>query len=185
MSTALIVLASGTSSRFEGGNKLLANLRGRPVAGHVIENLRSVNFDKRFTVVADYAVKTLFKSAGYSCVLNPSPENGQGSSLSLGVKAAMSEGYDSACVVLADMPEIKASHILALLGTNAHICMSENNGVRMPPAVFRGPALTRLAEAKGDNGAKGEFDMQNVTTITLSDLAACDIDTREDLDKLS
>jgi CTP:molybdopterin cytidylyltransferase MocA len=183
VSQALIVLASGLSSRFEGGQKLLAALEGKPVLQHVIETLAEVRFDSRYAVVANKDIENHFKTAGYICIRNDKPEAGQGHSLSLGAKGALENGHDKVCVALADMPRITADHISELLHDNAPVAMSEHRGVIMPPAVFSRAVLTRLAEATGDKGAKGQLDLQNVTTIALSDRAACDIDTLEDLDK--
>jgi len=183
--TALIVLAGGTSSRFAGGNKLLASLNGRPILQHVIDIAAPIDFAARYCVYSDVPIRALLEPAGFSCIHNPRPEDGQGVSLSLGVKAALQEGHDSALVLLGDMPFVEADHLALLMDAKDDVVMSKYDGTRQPPALFRGAALKALASLFGDIGAKSAINPANVKTITLSQSAARDIDTREDLDTAS
>lgn len=180
---ALIVLASGLSRRFEGGNKLLANLNEKPVAQHVIDAAGDVDFKARYAIVWDKEVKTLFEARGFICIHNEAPEKGQGNSLALGARRALGDGFDTALIMLADMPFVTAAHLQALLRTKGKIAMSEYEGRLMPPSRFSGGALDSLTGLSGDKGGKSTISLPNVATIALSQSAARDIDTREDLDK--
>lgn len=181
--TALIVLASGASSRFGDGNKLLAALNGQPVLQHAINIAAPIGFAARYAVYADSRVRALLEPAGFSCVHNPRPEDGQGVSLSLGAEAALADGHESALIMLGDMPFIELNHLAALMETDGEIIMSEYEGTRLPPSVFRGQAFNTLSGHSGAQGGKSTINLANVTTIPLSQSAARDIDTREDLDK--
>jgi len=183
--TALIVLASGTSSRFTGGNKLLADLNGKPVLQHVINMSAQISFAKTYAVISDGRVRALLEPVGFNCVQNFEPENGQGSALALSVQAVLEGGYSKAVIMLGDMPFVSAAHIEALMQTDGDVIMSECEGKRLPPSVFRGEAFKALATHSGELGGKSTINLANVATIALSQSAARDIDTREDLDTAS
>lgn len=179
---ALIVLASGLSRRFEGGNKLLADLNGKPVAKHVIDAAADIDFEARYAVVCDEAVQTLFEENEFRCIRNTDPEDGQGHSLALGATRALNDGFETVLILLADMPFIDTNHLRALLQAEGEVVMSEYEGRLMPPSRFRHTGLYRLTAIFGDEGGKSTINPANVTTIALSQSAARDIDTREDLD---
>ena len=48
----LVVLAAGLSVRFGEADKLMAELNGKPVLRHVIDNMASLPFAARFAVVS-------------------------------------------------------------------------------------------------------------------------------------
>lgn len=183
MNAALIVLASGLSSRFEGGNKLLADLNGKPVAQHVIEAAAEVAFKTRYAVVSDKHVRTVFERHGYTCIHNDIPEAGQGQSLAFGARHVLDDGGDTALIMLADMPFVTTAHIKVLLQAKGQVVMSKYEDRLMPPSRFSGSALRKLKTLSGDRGGKSMVNGANVTTIALSQSAARDIDTRKDLDK--
>lgn len=181
---ALIILASGLSERFGEDNKLLADLSGKPVISHVIDNLAPVDFGLKLAVASGGDnVTDLLEQAGFTCVQNTEPERGQGSSLAIGAKAVIQQGYENAVIVLADMPFVKAAHIWNLIekARTETVVMSECGGIKMPPAMFRGQALRALGAAKGDRGGKAALGGTPPATLPLSALAARDIDTPDDL----
>lgn len=181
--TALILLASGRSERFGSENKLLAQLKGKPLVRHAIDAVSSVPFAARYAVTPDNAdLMDVITGAKFECIINPAPETGQGRSLSLGAKAVLASDHDAACVILADMPFISAGHIesLLLLLRGEVAVMSEYNDVAMPPCAFTRSALQSLSTMEGETGGKTLFQ-QNTAIHPLSEESAIDIDTKADL----
>jgi len=93
-----VLLAAGFSSRFGGGNKLLAPFRGKPLARHTLDLACAMNrFERIFFVYADEEVAALANDAiaaglPVTPVCNASPEMGQGESVRLGVAASDAAG---------------------------------------------------------------------------------------------
>ena len=182
---ALILLASGLSSRFGKTNKLLADLAGQPVIAHVLNILSGVDFNQRYVVVSqdDTALISYLSSHPYHLIPNPSPERGQGVSLSLAARRVTHDGHKKACLCLADMPFIDSEHIEKLLRASkeSEIVKSSYSGHDMPPAIVSGKYLTRLTRLSGDMGGKSVIRQPESVAIPLSKIAAHDIDTPDDL----
>ncbi|MEP1230592.1 MAG: nucleotidyltransferase family protein [Litorimonas sp.] len=192
---ALILLASGLSKRFGADDKLLASLAGKPVIDHTLDHIAPAGFELHIAVIgtppkADTGMRDKLARAGYHIIVNPAPEDGQGSSLALGAQAAIDAGYHQACIALADMPLVPTAHFTKLLNmsvqseqvvSEAHI---DERSVTLPPCVFSGQALQRLTTASGDSGAKKFLCGTDIVRCKLLDWAAQDIDTPEDLQSL-
>jgi len=191
---AIILLASGLSKRFGAEDKLLARLAGKSVIDHTIGNIAPVGFGLHIAVIGaltnlDTALRDKLTKAGYHIIVNPSPENGQGSSLALGAKAVIEAGFGRTCIALADMPCVPSAHFLALLalGETTEQVVSETVGeqaITLPPCIFNGASLLRLIKSEGDRGAKRYLRGNNVARQKLSTWAAKDIDTLADLQAL-
>ncbi len=186
---AVIVLASGLSKRFGTTDKLLVRLNGQPVLSSVADYLSTINFGKRFAVTPEAGpVHSLMAGYGFQCVANTAPELGQGRSLALGVSAAISAGFKRAIIVLGDMPFVGSQHVRAMIEMSeqpemlmSDLIVSEADGVRCPPSLVRGQALRKLAQSRGNRGAKGLLDVDSAPTLAMSVRDAKDIDTPNDL----
>lgn len=182
---ALILLASGLSTRFGHRNKLLARLGDKAVVNHVIEELAELKFSRRFVVLADddNDLATTFKRSGYVIVFNDNPDQGQGRSLALGTSKCIEDGFETACVALADMPFISAAHVQQLIEalSASKVAMSCYDNRLMPPAVFAGESLKKLTFLSGEQGAKSILSDFDIISFPLSKMLAHDIDTPEDL----
>lgn len=189
---AVVLLASGLSARFGSGNKLLSELAGKPVIDYVLAAIKPVGFAGHYAVIGaqDTHLKARVISAGFEVVLNPEPKNGQGVSLARGVRAAIGGGHTQICIALADMPMVGAAHYKALLELSqnyeraASQAIIDGHAVTLPPAVFSGRALERLASTSGDIGAKSLLRGEGAGLQKMSSLAAKDIDTQADLQAL-
>jgi len=193
--SAVILLASGLSKRFGAEDKLLARLGETSVINHTLSNIAPVGFDLHVAVIGalsniDSALRHVLTKAGYDIIVNPLPENGQGSSLALGAEAVLAEGFKRACVALADMPLVPSAHFTNLLDraeTSDQVvseAQTDSGLITLPPCVFSNAALERLIHAHGDEGAKRYLRGDNVAREKLSNWAAKDIDTLEDLQAL-
>lgn len=182
-----IVLASGLSKRFGVENKLLADLGGKPVIAYALDVAAHAGFKEVFVVSPNVPELTnIIKSYGFTWVENKASEAGQGASLALGAETVLANGYKTACIMLADMPFIKYNNIKSLLGkcNLKNSMFSQHNNVVMPPAVFNHTALKDVVDLQGDAGGKNKVKGDLATALPLSDLAARDMDTPEDLEQM-
>ena len=178
---ACVVLASGLSERFGTTDKLVAKLCGRSVLDHVLDTVTSVGFGKIFVVSQGLS------QTGFTSAINGNPENGQGHALRLGLAAARAEGWDSICVVLGDMPLVKRSHIHTLMkelgGGDSVVSILE--GQTMPPAIFRGSAITSILAESSASGARTIFHQLKPETVLITAEQALDVDTPADLTRVA
>lgn len=186
---ALIILASGISERFGKADKLMADFRGKPLVGHVIDAAKPLPFAERFAVIPKTSTqrRKLFNYQGYSLIENDSPEAGQGGSLKLAAKAAMEKGHEAICVMLGDMPFVQSDNLSNLLQnlSDKDRAISCCNKTLIPPAIFIKQAIVELVNIESGHGAKSLFRSDNFYKHPLSEWAARDIDTLETLAELS
>lgn len=185
---SILLLASGLSSRFCEGDKLMADLHGRPVLSYAADLLSSEPDIRRFAVTgADQELrKACLETHGYVIVTNPVPEDGQGRSLAIGIAHIRdTTDSDEVLILLGDMPFVTHAHLISLAETLAQgvsAVMSDANGVLSPPAMFRRTAFDRLASLVGDQGARSVFHQLPGTVGVAADAAMlADIDDRFDL----
>ena len=186
--TAAILLASGLASRFEGGDKLLASLRGDSVLAHAARPLRGLSFGARLGVVgtSQTARQAALRDLGFSLVLNPAPAAGQGHSLACGIRAATAlTGIDRALILLGDMPGVDAALLTRLgkaMAPGVPAVMARYGETCAPPALFHRSSFAALAALDGDRGARAVFARLSGTCLVDSDARGLiDIDTTEDL----
>lgn len=177
-----VVLAAGLSSRF-GADKLLQTLAGKPLAAHIADTLASMPLTYRVAICpADQPDRrALFVARGFTIVENPDPSRGMASSLALAAQRAIDLDADAMLVCLADMPNVTADHLLALIEASAvnDIVATESAGVRSPPAIFARSVLPQLIELTGDQGAR--HLLRAAATIEAPTDLVRDIDTPGDL----
>lgn len=179
---ALVLLAAGSSRRFDG-DKLSEQFLDKPLASHVVTALEDVAFCARIAVVSGTGLD--FATLGYDVVENPDPSLGQARSLCYGVSRAREIGCDYVLVALADMPRVTATHIMRLFdaANGADTIVASSDGVRpMPPALFGKDRFDELLSLDGDEGARELIKAGRHIVTAPAELV--DIDTREDLEKL-
>jgi molybdenum cofactor cytidylyltransferase len=181
---AIIVLAAGLSTRFSAGNKLLADLKGRPLADHIASTIAPLPFAAKFAVcpVDLPELGALFARRGFSVLPNPDNAAGLSTSLRLGVAAADKIGADAVLICLADMPFVTSEHLLTLADSlkdgPTHTASAMENGPSMPPAVFARRHFAALLQTSGDRGARDLLRSANQLFVPARELA--DYDTLED-----
>ncbi|MCA9240613.1 MAG: nucleotidyltransferase family protein [Planctomycetales bacterium] len=182
-----VVAAAGLSTRFEGGDKLLALYRGKPLAAHIADTLVDMEIEPRFAICPrdNPARAELFVARGFQIVWNGKPEEGLGHSLALGATRARELAASGMLLCLADMPHVSHEHLERLLAVRKGqaIIATEVAGVRMPPVLFPPSVYSRLAVLTGDRGAKSLLD--EARTVEADTGLAHDVDMRCDLDAVS
>lgn len=190
-STALVLLAAGQSSRFEAGDKLLAELNGCPVIDHAAGALATEAVASRIAIVGPPHTERAERlhAASWQTLTNPSFEQGQGTSLATAIAALKGmPGVESALILLADMPNVPDSHHHALheaMTPGVQAVFSSTHDVLGPPALFARETFDALSALTGDQGARAVFNTLNETrTVALAPEQARDIDRRADLTAL-
>ena len=187
---ALLILASGLGKRFEGSDKLMADLKGKPVLQHVIEAALGLEDTNVLMICGpdQSERRALANRFDIKCLTNPNPAEGMGHSVAIGAAEAISRHAETLQITLGDMPMITPERLRAqrlALKPPLVAIMSEHGDRLMPPAIFGADQFADLAKLGGDRGARRLFDtISNKATSYLSELEACDIDTRDDLERL-
>ena len=185
-----IVMASGAGVRF-GGNKLMAELCGEPLVGHVVRATDGL-FDRRVVVTRHADVAAVCETLGAQVILHDEP--GRNDTVRLGMEAM--DGCDTVTFVQGDQPLIRPVSIAALLRAaerDATRCLSACiwrtcfDGVPGAPVLFPSWAfdeLRSLPRGKG-GGFVAKMHAEYVRTIEVSsEWELFDVDTRDDLQRL-
>ena len=152
-----ILLAAGSSRRF-GGRKLLVPWRGRPLYEHALEALTTSPAIGETLVVVQPGFAAPPARPRCRFVVNPEHEEGMGSSLRAGVRAAPPDA-DAFLVALADMPRITPALIAALVAhyrqAGRPIVVPVCRGRRGHPVLIGAPLREAVLAISGDVGARG------------------------------
>ncbi|HVO08281.1 MAG TPA: nucleotidyltransferase family protein [Burkholderiaceae bacterium] len=112
-----VLLAAGAGSRLGGRPKALLELGGVPLVMRQLVALSGAGVDEVVVVLGHHAdaVEAAVGQFPISIARNPSPDDGQASSVRIGLQA-LSPRLDAVIVALADQPLIDAQDIVALIG---------------------------------------------------------------------
>jgi len=188
--TALILLAAGASSRYEQGDKLLAEYRGKKVLDHAASLRIEIPSAQAIAVTApdDAERKAILDTAGWTVLENPDAKTGQASSLQCALDhLAAAPDIDQVIILLGDMPDVPGKHIQEMRALaddqSVEAIMSETDAALSPPALFKRSQFEALSQVSGDRGAKSIFlDIERGgRTLKLSIREAKDIDCVADL----
>ena len=188
---AAIVLGAGRSSRMGGPNKLLAEIKGKPLIRIVVEQALA-SHARPVVVVTGHQrerVEAALSGLPVKFVHNPDFAEGLGTSLRAGI-AALSADVDGAIVCLGDMPQIDGALIDRLTAAidpdkGALIAVPTIDGKRGNPVVWSRRFFPDLMTVEGDVGARhligrypeaiAEVPVQGAAVLT-------DVDTPEALE---
>jgi molybdenum cofactor cytidylyltransferase len=116
MSVGAVLLAAGAGERMGGRPKALLELGGVPLVLRQLIALSGAGVDEVAVVLGHHgeAIEAAVQPFPITLVKNPSPDDGQVSSVRLGL-SALSPRLDAVIVALADQPLIDAQDIVALI----------------------------------------------------------------------
>jgi molybdenum cofactor cytidylyltransferase len=187
---AAVVLAAGRSTRMGGPNKLLAEIRGRPLVRIVVEEALASHAKPVIVVVGHQRgeVEKVLADLPVQLIYNPDFAQGLGTSLKAGIAAVPAEA-DGAIVCLADMPQVDASLLNRLIAAfdpdrGALIVMPTVEGKRGNPVLWSRRFFPDLMAIEGDVGARHFIARygEAVVEVPLEGRAALvDVDTPEAL----
>ncbi len=187
---AAIVLAAGRSTRMGGPNKLLAELRGRPLVRIAVEQALASPARPVIVVTGHQRAEIEAALRGLDVVLVHNPDYAEGLSTSLraGLSAVAADA-DGALVLLADMPHVDAALITKLLAAfdpekGTLVVVPTIAGKRGNPVLWSRRFFPDLMAIEGDVGARhliGRY-AEAVTEVPLNGKAPlADIDTPDAL----
>lgn len=184
------LLAAGTASRFEGANKLLADLDGEPVVAHASRILTESSLDAAVAVVGHDRDRVAAALPGNIEVLhNPDYEAGQSTSVRRAVEAARERDADAVLFALGDMPRVRVETVEKLLGAyregEGEIVAPRYDGRRGNPVLFGARYFDALARVEGDAGGRDLLESESVAWVEVEDPGVHrDVDTVADLQEL-
>ena len=186
---AAVVLAAGFARRM-GRQKLLLAFKGKPVVRWSVENvLPHVEDCVVVTGQDDAAVRAALGGLAVRFAVNPRPQDGQGSSIAVGI-AALEPWTAAALVVLGDQPRTPGDVVPALLAAHARsrrsIVTPSYRGTRGTPVLFASDVFSELRALSGDAGARAVVTAhpERVETLALDIPMPTDVDTPEDFTRL-
>ncbi|MEA3390445.1 nucleotidyltransferase family protein [Sphingobium sp. CCH11-B1] len=184
---AAVLLAAGTSSRFGEEDKLMADLRGKPVAAHTLETVASMAFAELVAVARPIELAPVIhrklERRGYTILVNDRPEEGISGSIVRAVEHVMPiRRVRGILICLADMPNIPPSHYnrVCLAAEDIRSVVASTDGFSSSPPAFIGRKhFPELLALKGDQGARAL--LSHGIQIETSGAVLHDIDTVDDL----
>ena len=159
---AVLLLAAGEGSRLGGFPKALLRKEGESLLSRFLQSIQKFNLVETLVVTGFYAdaieveINSIRQKTDNSIAIikNPNPEEGQSSSVRLGLESLKSD-YDVLLVALCDQPNIGVSEIEALLeqfnqtGFNKEIVLPMVNGSRGNPVLFSKKVVEEILATPG------------------------------------
>jgi molybdenum cofactor cytidylyltransferase len=173
-----------------GRQKLLLDLDGKPVVRWSVETvLAAVEHCVVVTGHDDAGVRAALAGLAVGFVVNPRPQDGQGTSIATGI-AALPPWTAAAVIVLGDQPRTPADVVPALVAAHRRsgkpIVAPSYRGTQGTPVLFAAAVFPELIALRGDEGARGVVAArpERVETVAFDIAMPPDVDTPEDFARL-
>ena len=185
MSTLILLLAAGASSRMRGGDKLLEPVDGQPLITTMV--LRAAQVAPVRVTLPDLSHPRAAALKDLKADLIPVPDAQEGMSASIRKGAgALPDWVTSLMILPADMPEITSDdfkHMFCLAVEKPNEILRATSQDHHPghPVIFPKRLFPALQDLTGDSGAKRILKQEDVRLTPLpGDHAITDLDTPED-----
>lgn len=185
---AIVVLAAGQGVRF-GGNKLLAEVEGRPLYEYTLNRLSALGGIPSFVVTGCEEIVQKASRQGIHTVINTSPKFGISYSIGLGIRACTKAYPDIQGILFSvcDQPRLSPATMqrilhMAALHKGKIICPRYGNK-RGNPVLWDKKFFERLLTLTGDQGGRmllAEFS-SNVRYVEVGEDELKDIDYKTEL----
>lgn len=158
---AALLLAAGASSRMGGADKLMEEVGGEPILRRAARALIDSDAVEVIAVLrpGDAARRKALEGLALRIVENPQAAEGMAASIRAGLAAARPDA-DAALLALADMPEIGAAHVDAVIAAfdpargHAIARAADEAGRPGHPVLFGRRFFESLSRLSGDDGAR-------------------------------
>jgi molybdenum cofactor cytidylyltransferase len=191
LTVGAVLLAAGAASRMGGRPKALLELGGVPLILRQLVALSGAGVDELVVVLGHHAdqIEAVIQKFPVTLVRNPKPDDGQVSSLRIGLQA-LNGKLDAVLVALADQPLIDAQDISAVIG--AYKKRAEGIAVVVPrvagepgnPVIFSAEVREQILMGDSHIGCR-QWQAANPQAVApfLTDNRhfRVDLDTLEDL----
>lgn len=184
---SILILAAGASSRMRGADKLLEPVAGMPLLRRIATVALGTELPVYVTLdQAREARVAALKDLALCRVMIEDAGDGMGASLRAGISAIPPD--HAALILLADMPEIDALDMAAMITAyrqsprHIHRAVAAD-GRPGHPVVFPPWARVALLDLSGDSGAKSvlQAHKDDIRLVALPEgHATTDLDTPED-----
>ena len=189
MKIGCALLAAGAGKRF-GGEKLLHEVGGEPMIARAMQLYQSHPFAARACVTRAEAtrIQSLARGNGFLVVINPDPERGVGTSVSIVTAELIRQEpeLDGILYAVSDQPFLTQQSVQKLIDAfaadSSKIASLAFEGNRGNPAIFPKDLFGELQELGEDIGG-GAVIRRNKERLILVEAESAreleDIDTRE------
>lgn len=188
-----VLLAAGAGSRMGGRPKALLELGGVPLIRRQLIALSGAGVDEVVVVLGHHAelIDPVVQEFPVTLVRNPRPDDGQVSSLRVGL-AALAGRLDAVLVALADQPLINADDIGALIGAykkrpeGTQIVMPQVNGDPGNPVIFSAEVREQILQGDANIGCRqwrAAHPEAVAPFVTDNRRYRVDLDTPEDIER--
>ncbi|MWV28609.1 nucleotidyltransferase family protein [Aurantiacibacter rhizosphaerae] len=164
-SPLVAVLAAGSAKRF-GGGKLDAACAGKRLGQWALGAVLRAGFAPGVIVVGPQPPAFAEAATGWHLLTNPSPEEGQGTSVALACAEAARQSR-GVLLLLADMPLVETYHLRRLAACQSGAATLYPDGRLGVPTHIAADDVARFTALHGDSGA-GKL-LSDVTGITVFD----------------
>ncbi|MBY0560922.1 nucleotidyltransferase family protein [Hyphomicrobium sp.] len=190
MKLAAVILAAGSSTRFENGHKLLVEIDEVPIVRRVCSALAQSKIDD-IILVTGGSDDRVAKAAGqgrWRVVENPDAGEGLSTSLRAGLRN-VDRTADGLLIALADMPGLSSALVDKLVSAfeinpDAIVFPASPDGRRGHPIIWPRSLFAALEGVSGDKGGREILAQHQdlLCPVACEDPGAfADIDTRADL----
>jgi molybdenum cofactor cytidylyltransferase len=188
MTTAILVLAAGRSSRL-GRPKQLLPFRGRTLLDAVLATARACPADQRLVALGGAAdeVRSAVDVDGFEVVVNQAFGTGCSSSIAAAVPA-LPEGTEVVVLLLGDQPGVTTDAVRLLLDGrgDAPLAVCRYDDGIGHPFAFGKDVLPDLARLHGDKAVWKLLEQRaaDVVEVRVPGTVPLDVDTEEDYERL-
>ncbi|MEZ5570116.1 MAG: nucleotidyltransferase family protein [Halioglobus sp.] len=155
MTIGVLLLAAGSSRRFDGDKRLALLADGRTLLQHALQPIQASGLDYRLCLRPGDAPLAAHCGLGEEALLYcDRAQEGMGATLAQAIVRV--PGWDGALIALADMPCVRADtfRCVAACLANAPVAVPLYDGRRGHPVGFQLGLFPELAALRGDRGAR-------------------------------
>ena len=174
MRLGIVLLAAGAGKRF-GGNKLTAQVHGKPMYLWAMENIEEMKTELPTVVVTGTPeIVSAAEAKGMIAIFNGQPELGISFSIRLGIEAVMQEDrkVDGILFMVCDQPWLEKTTLARLISEFDGGILALSYGERRGnPVIFSREYLKELSELSGDTGGRQVMarHRENVRFLEVND----------------
>ena len=188
MRLGIVLLAAGAGKRF-GGNKLTAQVHGKPMYLWAMENIEEMKTELPTVVVTGTPeIVSAAEAKGMIAIFNGQPELGISLSIRLGIEAVIQEDrkVDGILFMVCDQPWLEKTTLVRLMSEFDGGILALSYGERRGnPVIFSREYLKELSELSADIGGRRVMarHRENVRFLEVNDEKELqDIDKREQIE---
>lgn len=186
-----VVLAAGAASRMGHRPKSLLEYEGVALIRRLADALSQVGVGETVAVLGHYAsaIESALAGTTIRCVLNPKPDEGQISSLRLGLRA-LAQPADAVMVLLSDQPLIGEPQLRALINaylqrpTGTEVVQPHVQGLPGNPVLFSREVQSQILAQGSEVGCR-QWQAAHPDRVyawpTQDQAYRLDLDTADDL----